>query len=81
MFSSKKMFKVAFGAVLAAGLLLTTSNAQPLDDKKKVSIVEQKKWAVEELSMMAKSMTMEYAVSSITSAVRETRAPTLQLDE
>ena len=53
--------KIVVRAVLAAGLLLA-SDARPLADKK--SIVDDKKWVLENLSIMTKSRTTADAAPS-----------------
>lgn len=86
------VFKIVFGAVLAAGLLLTSDARQspPLDDTKvQVSItvgqqhqVHQKKWATQDLSLMAKSHTLKDAVSHLTNAAPQgLGVPALDMDE
>ena len=73
-----KMF--VLGGVLAAVLLLASDARSLVDGKKSIAAVD-KVWTSQDLSTMAKTKTMEAAVSFLTSAVQSTGAPALQLDE
>ena len=68
------------GVVLAAVLLLASDARSLVDGKKSIAAVD-KVWTSQDLSTMAKTKTMEAAVSFLTSAVQPTGAPALQLDE
>ena len=73
-----KMF--VLGGVLAAVLLLASDARSLVDGKKSIAAVD-KVWTSQDLSTMAKTKTMEAAVSFLTSAVQAAGAPALQLDE
>ena len=73
-----KMF--VLGGVLAAVLLLASDARSLVDGKKSIAAVD-KVWTSQDLSTMAKTKTIEAAVSFLTSAVQATGAPALQLDE
>ena len=69
----------ALGSVLAA-ILLLASDVRSLSNKKSIATTD-KLWTAQDLSTMAKTKTMEAAVSFLTSAVQATGARALQLDE